>query len=57
MTTSCNKFYLVVSGDTCYGITAKYGITLPFFYTWNPAVGTSCLSLYTGNYVCVGVVG
>ncbi|KAL7811323.1 hypothetical protein V8C26DRAFT_437473 [Trichoderma gracile] len=57
MTGSCNKFHLVVSGDTCSDIASKNGVTLADFYAWNPAVKTDCTSLLLGDYVCVGIVG
>lgn len=56
MVNSCNKFYLVSSSDTCASIASTYSVTLSAFYTWNPAIGTSCGSLWTGYYVCVGVI-
>ncbi|KAL7934419.1 hypothetical protein V8C35DRAFT_327295 [Trichoderma chlorosporum] len=54
---SCNKFHLVVSGDTCADIASKGGITLANFYAWNPAIKTDCTSLILGDYVCIGIVG
>ncbi|KAH3353681.1 hypothetical protein KXV52_007936, partial [Aspergillus fumigatus] len=53
MVSSCNRFYLVVSGDSCYDIAAAQGISLDNFYTWNPAVGSSCGGLWPDYYVCV----
>ncbi|KAI1281721.1 carbohydrate-binding module family 50 protein [Xylaria sp. FL0933] len=53
---NCDMFYYVQSGDTCSIIAAKYGITLAQFYAWNPAVGSSCLSLGLNDYVCVGTL-
>ncbi|KAJ5933552.1 hypothetical protein N7454_005881 [Penicillium verhagenii] len=55
MVSTCDKFYFVVSGDTCAVIAADYGITFAEFYAWNPAVGSGCASLWVGDYVCVGV--
>lgn len=55
MTSTCDEFYLVVSGDTCAGIASTYDITLANFYAWNPAVGSSCGSLWVDDYVCVAV--
>ncbi|PWW71787.1 Carbohydrate-Binding Module Family 50 protein [Tuber magnatum] len=52
---SCNKWYFVVSGDTCAAIATSKGISLAVFYTWNPSVGSTCASLWLGYYVCVGV--
>lgn len=51
---NCNKYHLVESGDGCASIANTYGILLSNFYAWNPAVGTSCGSLWLGYYVCVG---
>ncbi|KAI1354385.1 carbohydrate-binding module family 50 protein [Xylaria sp. FL0043] len=53
---NCDMFYYVQSGDTCSIIAAKYGISLAQFYAWNPAVGSSCLSLGLNDYVCVGTL-
>ncbi|EZF77983.1 hypothetical protein H105_00933 [Trichophyton soudanense CBS 452.61] len=52
---NCQKWHTVVSGDTCYDIAAANGISLNNLYKWNPAVGTSCASLWLGYAVCVGV--
>ncbi|KAH8624629.1 hypothetical protein IG631_20094 [Alternaria alternata] len=57
MTTNCNKFHLVVSGDGCYDLASTYSISLDDFYAWNPAVGSECTSLWTKTYVCVGLIG
>ena len=56
MISTCNKFYLVASGDGCYNIAAQYSIALSDFYAWNPAVN-QCAALYPGYYVCVGISG
>ncbi|CUS15663.1 unnamed protein product, partial [Tuber aestivum] len=52
---NCNKWYFVVSGDTCAAIATANGIKLADFYSWNPSVGSTCGSLWLGYYVCVGV--
>jgi LysM domain len=57
MTKDCNLFYFVVDGDGCQIIADQKGIMLSDFYSWNPAVGPTCASLWLGNYVCVGVIG
>lgn len=57
MVGNCNKFHLVVSGDSCAAIATSNNIALADFYTWNPAVKTDCTSLLLGDYVCVGIVG
>ncbi|PYH30085.1 LysM peptidoglycan-binding domain-containing protein [Aspergillus neoniger CBS 115656] len=56
MTDKCNKFDLVQSGDTCEAIAAKYEIPLATFYSWNPAVSSSCSDLDLGYYVCVDTI-
>lgn len=55
VTSNCDDFYLVVANDTCYDIAQTYGISLDQFYAYNPAVGSECLNLWAGDYVCVGV--
>ncbi|KAJ5704838.1 hypothetical protein N7536_000527 [Penicillium majusculum] len=57
MVSTCNDFYLVVSGDSCSSIATSQGISLTNFYAWNPAVGSSCAYLGLGDYVCVGIIG
>jgi LysM repeat protein len=52
---NCTKFHLVVSGDTCSSIATAAGVSLSDFYTWNPAVGPSCATLFAENNVCIGV--
>ena len=54
MVANCTSFYQVVANDTCSGIATTQGISLSDFYTWNPAVGSSCGLLDVGNNVCVG---
>lgn len=53
MATGCTVFYVAKAGDTCSVIASDYDITLSQFYTWNPAVGDSCASLWVGYYHCV----
>ena len=57
MATNCDDFYLVVSGDQCDNIVTEFGISLTQFYTWNPAVGSTCEHLDVGDYVCIDIVG
>ena len=40
------------SGDTCQAMASTSEISLSDFYAWNPAVGSGCTSLITGDYVC-----
>ncbi|KAI1131229.1 LysM domain protein [Nemania abortiva] len=56
MVTNCDTFHKVVSGDSCYDIAAAAGIALASFYSWNPAVGSTCATLYLGYYVCIGLI-
>lgn len=55
MVSTCNKFYKVVSDDSCYDIANDHGVSLFNFYAWNPAVNTDCSGLQANEYVCVGV--
>ncbi|KAF2004067.1 carbohydrate-binding module family 50 protein [Amniculicola lignicola CBS 123094] len=57
MVGNCDLFYKVASGDECGNIATKYGITLTQFYTWNPAVGSTCNKLQADVYVCVSIIG
>jgi LysM repeat protein len=57
MVSTCNDFYLVVSGDSCYDIATANAIALDDLYSWNPAVGTNCAGLWPDYYICVGVAG
>ncbi|KAJ5717637.1 hypothetical protein N7488_003283 [Penicillium malachiteum] len=52
---NCDAYYVVKSNDTCAGIVSEFGnFTLAEFYSWNPAVGTSCAYLDVGDTVCIG---
>ncbi|PYI34977.1 hypothetical protein BP00DRAFT_306095, partial [Aspergillus indologenus CBS 114.80] len=57
MTDKCSKFDLFQSGDSCEAIAAKHEIQLSTFYTWNPAVSSSCGDLDVDYYVCVQARG
>ncbi|KAJ5263471.1 hypothetical protein N7478_011076 [Penicillium angulare] len=52
---TCDKYYKVVSGESCYSIAQTYRITLDEFYTWNPDIGDDCSGLWLGYGVCVGI--
>jgi len=55
---SGQKYHQAVSGDTCQVIVDKYRtFSLADFYKWNPAVGSSCSSLWIGYYYCIAVKG
>ncbi|KAF5874875.1 uncharacterized protein Bfra_003324 [Botrytis fragariae] len=51
----CDQFYEVETNDSCEIVVGKYGITLDEFYSWNPAIGSSCQFLELNVYVCVGI--
>ncbi|TQB68082.1 hypothetical protein MPDQ_004049 [Monascus purpureus] len=52
---NCDAYYVVKSGDSCAGIVAEFGnFTLAQFYSWNPAVGSTCSYLDIGDAVCIG---
>ncbi|TDZ67286.1 LysM domain-containing protein [Colletotrichum trifolii] len=57
LTKNCNKFYFVKSGDGCANIASNNGVALADFYSWNPAVGSTCGGLWANVYVCVGIIG
>lgn len=57
MDKNCNKFHLITATTTCTSIEDYYKLSFANFYRWNPAVGSTCTSLLTGYYVCIGVVG
>jgi hypothetical protein len=42
---TCNEFYRVISGDTCYDIALENDVPLSDFYTRNPAVKSDCSGL------------
>ncbi|KAF3930559.1 Autolysin [Dactylella cylindrospora] len=55
MTKRCKTFRLVQKGDTCESIQKKYKITFKQLYSWNPAIGANCKSLWLKYHVCVAV--
>ncbi|ESZ90353.1 LysM domain-containing protein [Sclerotinia borealis F-4128] len=50
---TCTKYYQVLDGDSCSSIASNFDITLDQFDTWNPYVGTDCVKLFLGYYVCI----
>ncbi|OJI83021.1 hypothetical protein ASPTUDRAFT_31050 [Aspergillus tubingensis CBS 134.48] len=55
LSSSCDAFYYVKTGDFCWAIVNSYGIfTLNQFYSWNPAVKSDCFGLQPDYYVCIG---
>lgn len=57
MVKNCDRFHKVVANDQCGAIATKYDIPLANFYTWNPAVGNTCASLWLDTHVCVRTIG
>ncbi|KAK6523037.1 hypothetical protein TWF281_002459 [Arthrobotrys megalospora] len=52
----CKKWAYVKDGQTCNDIIARFpGLTLVQLYTWNPAIGASCSTMWARTYVCVRV--
>lgn len=49
---SCKKNYTVVSGDYCYLIWTKNGITESQLRSWNPSLNANC-DLQPGQVLCV----
>lgn len=54
---TCDAYYTVVSGDTCYGIWDAFQIQPADFLAWNPAVGETCENVLVGTAYCVGISG
>ncbi|OCL13420.1 carbohydrate-binding module family 50 protein [Glonium stellatum] len=52
---SCNKYYLAKSGDSCSTIEKSQGITATNFFAWNKGIKSDCSNLFLGYYVCIGV--
>jgi LysM repeat protein len=55
ISSDCNVYYTVGTGDSCGQIETTYGITFAELYKWNPAIGSDCEYLDVGYSVCVGV--
>ncbi|KAH8897317.1 LysM-domain-containing protein [Thozetella sp. PMI_491] len=51
-TGSCKQTYTVVSGDSCWAIWTKYGITEAQLRAWNPSLNSACL-IQPGQVLCV----
>ncbi|KAL4934338.1 LysM peptidoglycan-binding domain-containing protein [Aspergillus undulatus] len=52
---SCQTFYQVQPGDSCYSITMAAGITTAQFREWNTGINAGCTNLWLDYYVCIGV--
>ncbi|KAI1458827.1 hypothetical protein F4805DRAFT_114666 [Annulohypoxylon moriforme] len=58
----CNKFAYANDGDTCYGFTQSFKISMADFTTWNPVLGYpdghNCTTQFWLGYdYCVGIPG
>ncbi|EWY97095.1 hypothetical protein FOYG_05577 [Fusarium oxysporum NRRL 32931] len=53
ITKNCKKFHQVKSTTTCASIQNYYKITMANLFKWNPAIGSTCKSLWMGYWVCV----
>ncbi|KAJ6114750.1 hypothetical protein N7486_000528 [Penicillium sp. IBT 16267x] len=52
---NCDAYYVVKTNDSCAGIVEEFGnFTISQFYSWNPAVGSTCAYLDVGDAVCIG---
>jgi chitinase len=51
-TAACTEYYTVVSGDYCYAIYTKFGITLAQLDAFNPSLDSNC-DLSVGQVLCV----
>lgn len=52
----CNKWHVVKSGDDCQTIRDQYDLTAEEFFGWNPAVSRDCITNFWLDYAyCVGV--
>lgn len=49
---SCKKTYTVVSGDYCYLIWTRFGISEAQLRAWNPSLNAAC-ALQPGQVLCV----
>ncbi|KAB5559998.1 hypothetical protein GE09DRAFT_74167 [Coniochaeta sp. 2T2.1] len=58
MPAGCTKFHKVESGDGCWSIEQKYGLTVAQFEALNPDVGADCSAgVWLGYHYCVGKDG
>ncbi|KAK7017178.1 hypothetical protein R3P38DRAFT_2540843 [Favolaschia claudopus] len=56
ITTGCDNYYTVASGDTCNSIETLYNITADDFNFWNFDRQNPCPQLTVGSAICVLVV-
>ncbi|KAJ6577984.1 hypothetical protein B0H19DRAFT_886426, partial [Mycena capillaripes] len=50
---TCTQTYTVQSGDTCYAIAERLGITVDQLHALNPSINSGCTNLSIGQVLCV----
>ena len=50
---TCSQKYTLVSGDTCNGIGAKFGVTGSAIISANPTINSGCTNLQIGQVLCI----
>jgi len=53
VTTECAQYYNVQSGDFCYKVSEKFGLSFDKFRTLNTAIDSGCSNLWQGYDYCV----
>ncbi|KAJ7228066.1 hypothetical protein C8J57DRAFT_1147505 [Mycena rebaudengoi] len=51
----CAQTYTVVSGDTCFAIESKTGVSDAQLHALNPAINSGCTNLQVGQTLCLPV--
>jgi hypothetical protein len=49
----CKQWYKPASGEYCWDVQQKFGISAGNFNRWNPSVGSNCEGLWKDTYLCV----
>lgn len=52
-TTKCRQWYTVQSGDDCWVVQQRFGITFAQIRQWNPSLDESCSNMWLGHSYCV----
>ncbi|KAL8285042.1 hypothetical protein RB601_006533 [Gaeumannomyces tritici] len=56
MTARCKTFHFVRQGESYWGISNQYGISVEDFVRWNPAARSDCSGLWADTYACVALL-
>lgn len=56
MVGNCNRFHYVEEGQTCATIASLENVPLQQILNWNPAVGSSCGTIWAFTWLCVGTI-